>query len=117
MDEERRRQVKIIANNIKVLLDANGMTNRDLANGLAIGESSIGKWLNGVNGPTMGTLQKVADYFRVSLDDLVTVHETKSFADPNRRYLLDKIDNSSAADLAKLRKMIDLIEGENDQRR
>jgi len=74
MDEERRRQLEIISSNIKVLLDANGMTNRDLANGLSIGESSVGKWLNGVNGPTMGMLQKVAAYFKVRLGDITSDH-------------------------------------------
>jgi len=101
-----------IANNIKALLGAYGMTNRELANALAIGESSVGKWVNGVNGPAIGMLQKIADYFKVSIDDLVTFHKDQTFADPNRRYILDKIENSTPSDLAKLRTIIDLIENE-----
>jgi len=116
LDEEKRRQVEIIGRNIKALIDANGMTNRDLASALGLQESSVGKWINGLNAPSMGTLQKVAAYFKVRLGDITSDHPPQTFADPNRRYLLDRIDRASAMDLAKLRRMVELIEDEHDRR-
>ena len=117
MDEEKQRQLEIIAKNLQTLMDSRGMNNRDLAKMLDMNETTIGKWVNANNSPSMGAVRKIAAYFGVGVPDIVMPHNDNVFADPNRKYLLDRIENASSEELRKLRAMMDLIEGENDRQR
>jgi len=117
VDEEKQRQLEIIAKNLQTLMDSRGMNNRDLAKMLDMNETTIGKWVNANNSPSMGAVRKIAAYFGVGVPDIVMPHNDNVFADPNRKYLLDRIENASSEELRKLRAMMDLIEGENDRQR
>lgn len=53
------------------LLKEEGVTNRELAQALDVSESQVSRWRGKINPPDTTTLIKIADYFRITLDELV----------------------------------------------
>jgi transcriptional regulator with XRE-family HTH domain len=58
-----------LVKNIKKLADTQGISLRELGIKLGIGENAIYKWEK--SSPKVETLQKVADYFNVTIDSLI----------------------------------------------
>lgn len=48
------------------------MTNKEFAQKIGVKASSVSMWMNGNSLPRMGTLDKIADLFNISVDSLVT---------------------------------------------
>lgn len=63
----------IFVNNLKRLLQINNMTYKELAEKIGVKASSVSMWMTGNSLPRMGTLDKIADLFNVSVESLVTV--------------------------------------------
>lgn len=82
--------LKLFSKNLQTLLDANGLTNRELAEILGLSESTVGKWLLCRNTPTLGNVQKIADYFDVSMSDLLRSDDFY-YIDQNSRTVADEI--------------------------
>lgn len=78
-----------LINNIKKLCDLKGIAVKDLGITLGIGENAVYKWDK--TSPKVDTLQKVADYFNVSIDSLIgrviTEDEYKK-GEPKDAYIL-----------------------------
>ncbi len=53
------------------LRTSNGISQKDLANGLGVAQSSINYWEKGQRDPSITVVKKIADYFGVSLDYLI----------------------------------------------
>ena len=65
-------EVKIlIYDNVKRLCWENHTTICTLEKDFGIGNGSIGKWADGGTNPRIGTLKKIADYFGVTVDELL----------------------------------------------
>lgn len=62
-----------IGNHIYNLRVARGLTQRDVASKLAISDKAISKWENGTSQPSVDNLQKLADIFDITLDELLKV--------------------------------------------
>lgn len=56
---------------LKALLDEARITNREFAEALRTNESQVSRWRGKVNPPDTVTLIKIADYFGITLDELV----------------------------------------------
>jgi len=69
MDKTMKRMV-VIANNIKKLLKARGITQKKLANDLNLSQSAVTAWMKHRNAPTYGVIQDLADYFGVKITDI-----------------------------------------------
>ena len=63
---------EIFIDNLKELLETHNMTNKEFAQKIGVKASSVSMWMNGNSLPRMGTLDKIADLFSVSVDSLVT---------------------------------------------
>jgi len=62
----------IFTDNLKQLLQVNNMTYKELAEKIGVKASSVSMWMNGNSLPRMGTLDKLADLFNISVESLVT---------------------------------------------
>lgn len=64
-----------IGNNIAVLRKKKGITQEELANELGVSAQAVSKWENNSSCPDVSLLTKIADYFGVSVDDLLRAQE------------------------------------------
>lgn len=67
--------------NLKYLRQKNKLTQEDLGKALHKNYSTIGKWENGTRSPTLEDAIKVAKYFKISLDKIIT---GKIYEDANK---------------------------------
>lgn len=56
---------------LKELLNLHSMTQKQLAEALALSPSALGNYIQGTREPDYGTLIRIADYFQVSTDYLL----------------------------------------------
>ena len=61
----------LLSDNINCLMEEAGITNVDLGKTLEISDETIRSWRKGTKVPTVDKLLKLAEYFQVSLDDLM----------------------------------------------
>lgn len=71
---------------LKLLMTKNNVTNYRLALDLNTSKTTIANWLNGISTPAMKILQKIADYFGVSVDYLYGMEK-----EPNNVYPVETI--------------------------
>lgn len=64
---------------LKELLDLHGMTQRQLAEALALSSSALGNYVQGTREPDYNTLIRIADFFQVTTDYLLD-HPAKTKA-------------------------------------
>lgn len=62
---------EIIASNISALRNERKLTQLDLAKILSYSDKAVSKWERGESLPDVSTLKQIADYFGVSVDDLL----------------------------------------------
>lgn len=62
-----------LGNHIFNLRVARGLTQRDIAEKLSISDKAISKWENGTSQPSVYNLQKLADIFDITLEELLKV--------------------------------------------
>lgn len=61
-----------LAQNLKYLREQKGVTQEDMAGLLGnIGQRAVSKWERGTSEPSLDTIIQLAEYFSVTLDDLV----------------------------------------------
>lgn len=92
-------QKKIIAGNIKRLINENGISQKDLSEKIGISPSTMSDYMNLRAKPSHAVLQKIADYFNVGKSDIDTTYKDIEFISnrnqlPSRTY---KMFNSSVA--------------------
>lgn len=86
---------KIFTNNLKQLLEMHNMTYKELAENIGVKASSVSMWMNGNSLPRMGTLDKIADLFNVSVESLVTTNKEEDAATNEKDIARDKTGESS----------------------
>lgn len=64
-----------IGNNISALRKKKGITQEGLANELKVSSQAVSKWENNTSCPDISLLTQIADYFGVSVDDLLREQE------------------------------------------
>ena len=62
---------------LRLLIEEKNITQKKLANDLNIAPSTMGGYVQGISEPDFETLKRLAEYFMVSTDYLLNVHETK----------------------------------------
>lgn len=70
----------MIGKKIKELRDIKGITQEDLAKFLGVAPQTIYKYEKGINQPDLETTSKIADYFNITLDELLGRHEKMTVA-------------------------------------
>lgn len=56
---------------IRNLMEKNGLSQQDMADIAGTTQSFINKMLKGYKMPSVSTLKRIADYFEVSVDELI----------------------------------------------
>ncbi len=56
---------------LKELRNKRNVTQEELASSLSVKQQTVGKWENGITVPRQPMLIKIADYFHVSVNDLI----------------------------------------------
>jgi repressor LexA len=89
----------------KALLDKHNLKNSDIAKATGISNMTLSDWKRGKTHPKTSTLQKIADYFHVSVDYLLYGEE---FSDENAKLTsLIRNDTELSKALSKYAKMTD----------
>lgn len=111
-DQEKRQQAEIISRNLRRLLDSHQMNQAELGKILDVSESTVGKWVLGRNVPNMGNIQRMAEYFRVQVSDIVDDKDIEEFGSliEEGRILMDALPHMSHENQRKLKQLFDLIE-------
>lgn len=92
--------------NLDYLLYTHHMTRADLGRAIDIAPSTINSWFNrSSDGVALKSLVKIADYFNVTLDNLVTDDLTAHTAGSS------KLDESEVARLKRLLAYVDKLGG------
>lgn len=117
--------------NFLKLCQDNGISVYKATKDMGIGQSTATRWKQGTASPNAATLQKIADYFGVTTDYLLS-GETKKSPDnmsedeemmeylnelknnPGMRILFSKAKGASKEDLEKVVKMIEIMRGDTD---
>lgn len=60
-----------IKENLKQLMKDNNVNQPKLSTGINVAQSAISAWLNGKKEPSINSLWLLADYFNVSIDELI----------------------------------------------
>lgn len=66
-DEEQKR---VFAKNLNRYISLNQKQQKEVANDLGINPTTLNMWCNGNSFPSLGKIQKLADYFRIGKTDL-----------------------------------------------
>lgn len=96
------REIKF-SENLRKLRESRGMYQKDLAADLDIKQSSLSSYENGSRFPEAMTLIKIANYFNVTLDELLynLEIEVNRVLDDNQALFLDLENGMSFDDLVK----------------
>jgi len=92
---------------LKELCDIRGTTPTTVCRLLGIDSAVVANWKKRGNTPKARTLQALAEYFGMSIDQLLYGEETEHL-DP-RKYLKDKIDGMSPEELERFEGMLRLL--------
>ena len=60
-----------LAENIKYLREQDGLTQKEFAEKLGVSSGAISMWESGMREPELSRIIKLAEYFSVTLDDLI----------------------------------------------
>lgn len=74
---ENRKSKKMIYDRVKKLCEEHGITIKELERNIGVANATIAHWKNANPDPSMSTIVKVADYFNISVDELI---DDKNFA-------------------------------------
>lgn len=69
-DEQEKKQREIFAKNLNKYILLNQKRQREVAEDLGINPTTLNMWCNGNSMPSVGKIQKLADYFRIGKSDL-----------------------------------------------
>lgn len=73
--------------NIKELRKERGVTQKELAAAIGVSQGAIFFWEKEINEPTAGCLIKIADYFGVSVDELLS-YESAPKTEPTKEKIM-----------------------------
>lgn len=68
---------------LKKLRENKNLSQYDLAHDLSISQSAIGNWESGKREPNFSMMQKIANYFNVSVDYLLGREDSPTFTIPD----------------------------------
>lgn len=71
----------VFADNLKMYLNAMGLSQIDLANYMQCSSSTVSDWCNGKKYPRVDKMQRMADWLGIQMSDLTSVHDKLEDAD------------------------------------
>lgn len=67
-------QKRIFSKNLDRIISASGHTRKEVADALGFNYKTFNGWCNGISMPSMGKVQKIADYFHLGKTDFLDEH-------------------------------------------
>lgn len=124
-------QKKIFSINLLRYLSLNNKSQKEVADAIGVSPQTFNTWCQGIALPRMGKVQLLADYFHISKSDLLEEHTTESdipyylnedaremaqflFDNPDYKVLFDASRKVKKEDIEKVKRMIDLMNGDSD---
>ena len=96
--------------NLKEIRLNRGLTQTEVARHLGISQNTYSNYENENRNPDVGMLIKLADLFKVSIDELFGYQEKKKEQRPisrQKRYIIDNLDSLTKEELNKVMNYID----------
>ena len=120
-----------MAKNILYYMDINGKTRQDMCDALGVKYTTFTDWVKGNTYPRIDKIELMANYFGISKADLVEKHTQESdtpyylnedaremaqflFDNPDYKVLFDASRKVKKEDIEKVKRMIDLMNGDSD---
>lgn len=100
---------RVFARNLNHYVSQSGKQQKEIAKALGYSEKTFNGWCRGISIPTMGKVQKLADYFGIGKSDLLEDKKISDLADPNKAKLLAYYDSFSESGRAELLKYAKLL--------
>jgi len=93
---------KVFGKNLKALRLEMGLYQSDIAQEFGVAQSTVTRWENSLQDPELRMLERIADYFHVTPDDLLGYNKTIPRLSARERHALDEFrclntDNQSQA--------------------
>lgn len=99
---------RLFSINLKRIMLENGKTQSDIVKDLSFRQATVSDWLNGKKYPRMDKIEMLAQYFRISIDELISVSkQEKMFLSSLELALIKKYRQLSASDKQEILNMID----------
>lgn len=100
-------------------LEANGRTQKELADRLGVSKQIVSKWCHGTRIPRMNKIQTIAEFLNCTVTDLIDYEGTwtpdavKDELFEKRKVLFSMSDKASAEDLDKIITIVKTIVGDD----
>ena len=124
-------QKKIFSRNLLRYLSLNNKSQKEVADAIGVSPQTFNTWCQGIALPRMGKVQLLADYFHIIKSDLLEEHTQESdtpyylnedaremaqflFDNPDYKVLFDASRKVKKEDIEKVKRMIDLMNGDSD---
>lgn len=99
---------RLFSINLKRIMLENGKTQSDIVKDLSFRQATVSDWLNGKKYPRMDTIEMLAQYFRISIDELISVSKQEKMSLSSLELaLIKKYRQLSASDKQEILNMID----------
>lgn len=102
----------ILAKNLTRLLEEHNISQREIARILSVSSSTVSSWCTGVKLPRMNKVQALADYFGVSLSELVEERPSAKIEEYDRLVRAFREGAFSKCDEAQFPELPGLIDGD-----
>ena len=104
-----KSRARIVGGNISRLRKGQGLTQEELATGLAVHPSYIGLIERGERVPSLKTLENMAGYFGVSSADLMVAEEGEENLSLRRRQLINFAQAAEREEIEKLYRIVQVV--------
>lgn len=103
----------VFAANLKRYMRDYKMNRADLASRLNVSYSTVNDWYNSVSYPRIDKIEEMAKMFRVSKSSLIEKNAGDITSD--QKYLMDKIIKADDRKIDKIKRLMELIDDEEDR--
>ncbi|MCL2676282.1 MAG: helix-turn-helix domain-containing protein [Streptococcaceae bacterium] len=76
--------IKIVAENLTYLKEKNNVTNVEIADKLGVSKSAVSEWINQKKMPRRGAILELANFFKVTTNEILTPLGEQNQRDLNR---------------------------------
>ena len=99
---------RLFSINLKRIMLENGKTQSDIVKDLSFRQATVSDWLNGTKYPRMDKIEILVQYFRISIDELISVSKQEKMSLSSLELaLIKKYRQLSASDKQEILNMID----------
>lgn len=102
----------------KKLCEQNGVTHADVSKATGVAKATLSEWKKGTYTPKTDKLQKIAEYFGVTIEYLMTGQHPEQTSESGKKYYFDDTTAAAAQELFEepgLRLLFDAARGSDPE--